>query len=380
MTLALYLHIPFCQRKCSYCDFPSVDAFPCALDDYVAALVREMTLRAATLPVPAAATSLYLGGGTPSLLAPEQVGLLLTVAQRHYGLAADAEVTLEVNPGTVVRAKLNGYRSAGVNRLSIGVQSLDNALLRRLGRIHTADEARSAVALARGAGFDNLGIDLIHGLPGQSLAQWQETLLQARALQPEHISAYGLTVEEGTPFAALAAAGELVLPEEETAARMVELTGELLAAAGYEQYEIANFARPGCRSRHNQVYWQRTSYLGFGPGAHSFLAANGWGVRWRCPADIPAYLAAIDTDRLPEADRQELDREEAASESMFLGLRLLAGVDEAVFAACFGGPIEALFPAATRLLALGMLERTAGCLRLTRRALPVANQVFAAFV
>ena len=379
MTLALYLHIPFCQRKCRYCDFPSVDDFPCALDDYVAALARELALRAATLPGPVAATTLYLGGGTPSLLTPTQVARLLTAARQHYHLAA-AEITLEVNPGTVTAASLAGYRDAGVNRLSIGVQALDDRMLAKLGRIHTADEARAAVALARGAGFANLGLDLIHGLPGQTLAQWRATLAAVIELAPEHVSAYGLTVEEGTPFAALQEQGELVLPDEETAGRMVEVTGELLTAAGYEQYEIANFARPGFRSQHNQVYWQRTSYLGFGPGAHSFLAAPGWGERWRSPADIPGYLAAINAGQLPEADRQALDRDDAASETMFLGLRRLDGVDEAAFAARFGDRIEAVFPAATRLLALGMLERSAGRLRLTRAALPIANQVFAAFV
>ncbi len=380
MPLALYLHIPFCQSKCSYCDFPSVDAFPCTLDAYVVALVREMELRSATLPAPITATTLYLGGGTPSLLAPEQVGRLLVAAQQLYGLVADAEVTLEVNPGTVTREKLAGYWAAGVNRLSIGVQSLENQVLQQLGRIHTADEARQAVILARQAGFANIGIDLIHGLPGQTLQQWQATLQQAIVLAPEHISAYGLTVEEGTPFATLAARGELTLPEEEIAARMVEVTGETLAEAGYEQYEIANFARPGYRSQHNQVYWQRTSYLGFGPGAHSFRAEPAWGVRWRCPTDIRAYLAAIAADQLPEADRQELDRDDAASETMFLGLRRLAGVNEAAFVAQFGVDIAAVFPAANRLLALGMLERVDGCLRLSKRALPIANQVFAAFV
>jgi oxygen-independent coproporphyrinogen-3 oxidase len=191
---------------------------------------------------------------------------------------------------------------------------------------------------------------------------------------------YGLTVEEGTSFAAMAGRGALILPEEEIAARMVEVTAETLATAGYEQYEIANFARPGYRSQHNQVYWQRSSYLGFGPGAHSFLAEPAWGQRWRCPDDIPAYLAAMAAECLPIADLQELDRDDAASETMFLGLRLLAGVNEAAFVARFGSTIEAKFPAATRLLTLGMLERAVGCLRLTSRALPIANQVFAAFV
>ena len=380
MRLALYLHIPFCARKCNYCDFPSVATDSRDLEGYVTALERELQLRAATLPARVIAPTLYLGGGTPSLLSPAQVRRLLAAATEQYGLTADAEVTLEVNPGTVDGEKLNGYRQAGVNRLSIGVQSLDDRMLARLGRIHTADEARQTVALARAAGFANLGIDLIHGLPGQTLVQWQETLSAALALAPEHISAYGLTVEEGTPFHAQLERGELNLPDEETAVQMLELTATSLISAGFEHYEIANFARPGRRSRHNQTYWQRQSYLGCGPGAHGFFADPAWGVRWRVPPDIPAYLAAITAGQLPEADRQELTRADAASEWMFLGLRLLEGVSEEEFAAQFGEPIAVAYPAVGRLLAQGMLQREGGRLRLTERALPIANQVFAAFV
>ncbi len=380
MRLSLYLHIPFCVQKCHYCDFNSVAAAPFSLEEYTGLLIREMALRAAKLDTQVTATTLYVGGGTPSLLAPELVGRLVEVAVRHFHLTADAEVTLEANPGTVTAVTLGGYRSAGVNRLSLGVQSLDDRFLPLLGRVHTAAEARQAVALARRADFDNLGIDLIHSLPGQSLVQWRETLREAVALGPEHVSAYGLSIEEGTPFAASMARGELDLPDEEESVRMIEATRDILAVAGFEPYEIANFARPGRRSRHNQVYWRRGSYLGFGAGAHSFLA-SGWGVRWHNPPELTAYRDTIVAGFPAELDRAALTEEEARSEFMFLGLRLLEGVSDVAFRAAFGlGLAEAWPTEIDAQIAAGLLERDGDRLRLTRPGLLLANRVFAAFV
>ncbi len=380
VPLSLYIHIPFCVRKCSYCDFNSVADAPLPLEEYTALLVREMALRAATLERPVTATTLYLGGGTPSLLAPGLVELLIQAADRHFRLAADIEVTLEANPGTVSRASLSGYRSAGVNRLSLGVQSLDDRFLALLGRVHTAAEAGLAVDLARRAGFDNLGIDLIHSLPGQSLEQWQAILGEAVALGPEHISAYGLSIEEGTPFAASAERGELDLPDEECAVGMIETTRDLLTASGFEPYEIANFARRGRRSRHNQVYWQRGSYLGFGAGAHSFLA-DGWGRRWHNPPGLREYQQSIDSGVPAEMDLSVLTEQEARSEFMFLGLRLLQGVSGDTFRAAFGRGFDDIWPAEIAgLVADGLLERAGERLRLTRPGLLLANRVFATFV
>ncbi len=379
VPLSLYLHIPFCVQKCHYCDFNSVAVASLSLEEYTDLLIREMALRSATLDPPVTATTLYLGGGTPSLLAPELVARLIEAAAHHFRLTA-AEVTLEANPGTVTAENLAGYRSAGVNRLSLGVQSLDDRFLALLGRVHTAAEARQAVALARRAGFDNLGIDLIHSLPGQSLAQWQGTLREAVALGPEHVSAYGLSIEEGTPFAASLACGELNLPDEEESVRMIETTLETLAAAGFEPYEIANFARPGQRSRHNQVYWQRGSYLGFGAGAHSFLAGR-WGVRWHNPSELTAYQGTIAAGFPAELDRTVLTEQEARSEFMFLGLRLLEGVSDAAFRAAFGlGLAEAWPTEIDAQIAAGLLERDKDRLRLTRPGLLLSNRVFAAFV
>jgi oxygen-independent coproporphyrinogen-3 oxidase len=380
MPVSLYLHIPFCVQKCRYCDFNSVAVAPFSLEEYADLLIREMALRAAMLDAPVTATTLYLGGGTPSLLAPVLVARLVEAAEYHFHLTADAEVTLEANPGTVTAATLGGYRTAGVNRLSLGVQSLDDRFLALLGRVHTAAEAGQAVALARRAGFDNLGIDLIHSLPGQTLGQWQETLREAVALDPEHVSAYGLSIEEGTPFAASMARGELDLPDEEESVRMIETTRDTLAAAGFEPYEIANFARPGRRSRHNQVYWRRGSYLGFGAGAHSFLA-SGWGVRWHNPPELTAYRSTIATGVPAELDRTVLTEQEARSEFMFLGLRLLEGVSDAAFHTAFGlGLAEAWPTEIDAQIAAGLLESDGDRLRLTRSGLLLANRVFAAFV
>lgn len=380
MNLSLYLHIPFCVRKCRYCDFPSFDDRGDLLPHYTDALLSELSLRRSTLPDDLSASTLYCGGGTPSLLPVDTVARLIQATIGLYGLAPDAEVTLEVNPGTVSPEKLRGFRAAGVNRLSIGVQSLKDDMLTLLGRIHDAEEARSTVRMARQAGFDNLGIDLILGLPGQSLEQWEETLAEAVRLAPDHISAYGLSVEEDTGLAALIAAGELLLPEEESVARMFELTAEMLPAAGYEQYEISNFARPGAASRHNQAYWRRTPYLGCGAGAHSFLPFPEWGERWRVPADIASYLCQLGEGLLPEADRFCLTRDEAAGETMFLGLRLLQGVAETDFTANFGVSVTEFFPDVNRLLRQGLLLREAGFLKLAPKALLVSNQVFNAFV
>jgi len=304
---------------------------------------------------------------------------VLQAARENYLLDVDAEITLEANPGTVTLESLAGYRDAGVNRLSVGIQSFDDRQLAHLGRIHTADQAREALALARRAGFANVGIDLMHGLPGQSLPQWEGTLRQAVALEPEHISAYGLSVEEGTPFADLAASGDLRLPDEETAAGMFEMAALFLAAAGYEQYEISNFARPGYRSRHNQVYWRRENYLGFGAGAHSFVRHPGFGLRWENPRGLDEYA-----DRLRETGEpvaEAVSRDDAMAEFFFLGLRMLDGVDGAEFAAEFGVTADEAFPGVIgRLAAAGLLVKEGERVSLTRQGLLLANRVLVEFV
>lgn len=381
MRAGLYIHFPFCLKKCLYCDFNSSAYSGVQPPEYVAWLLREMELRQAALPEPARGGTLYFGGGTPSLMAPELVGSLIEAATKLFGLEPDAEVTLEVNPGTVTPGRLAGYRAAGVNRLSLGIQSFEDRFLSRLGRIHTAKEALFAFDAARAAGFDNISIDLMHSLPEQSLPQWREALAQGIALSAEHISAYALSVEEGTPFAALLAADALPLPAEEAAAQMFEATAQLLEAAGYRQYEISNFAKPGRAARHNSAYWSRESYLGFGAGAHSFVNRDGLGQRWKNADQVACYGEAIGRGHIPEQEQEQLSVEEAVSESFFLGLRMLDGLDPARLEACYGkAPLARHLAETARLEASGALIREQGRIRLAPGAVIVANSVFSRFI
>jgi len=381
MTLSLYIHYPFCLRKCLYCAFNSRTDVSCSSDEYVAGLLRELALRSGMPEKGSSAVTLYFGGGTPSLLEPCQVEQIINAAAKYYALSADAEITLECNPGTVAGGKLAAFRAVGVNRLSLGVQSFDDNFLEKLGRAHTAGEARSAFRAAREAGFDNIGIDLIHSLPGQTLAQWESELSRACELRPDHLSVYGLTVEEGTPFALREEEGQLALPDEEESACMYEKSAEILGASGYEQYEIANFARPGFRSRHNSGYWQRRPYLGFGAGAHSYLRLPGHGIRFSNKESVEDYLQLISRGCLPTAESTSLSCEEAMAESLFLGLRLTEGVSLDSFYEEFSVSFhEAFGTACSDLFAAGLLEIRNGFLRLTEKARILSNQVFVRFL
>lgn len=380
MRAGLYIHFPFCLKKCLYCDFNSI---PRSGDEagYVELLLREMELRQAALPEPVQAPTLYLGGGTPSLMAPELVARLIEAARKRFGLAADAEVTLEANPGTLTPDRLSGYRSAGVNRLSLGIQAFEDRLLERLGRVHTAREAQTAFDQARRAGFDNISIDLMHSLPGQSPEQWRTALRRGIALAPEHVSAYALSVEEGTPFERLFQGGKLPLPDEEEGARMFEATAELLTAAGYLHYEISNFARPGRFSRHNLSYWSRQSYLGFGAGAHSFWNPDHLGRRWNNAADLAGYRDGIAAGLLPERDPMRLTLEDAVSESFFLGLRVLTGLELAPLKESFGeAPLASRLAVVEELSRAGLLVVDGGRVRLADSSVIIANSIFSRFL
>ena len=381
MRSGIYIHFPFCIKKCLYCDFNSAATSTVTPEAYVTLLLSEMKLRSETLPEPASTATLYFGGGTPSLMSPQLVGTLIDTARSRFGLQRDAEVTLEANPGTLTPEKLAGYRAAGVNRLSLGIQSFEDRLLARLGRVHTAREAVAAFEAARKAGFDNISIDLMHSLPEQSLSQWREALSRGIELCAEHVSAYALSVESGTPFARLHAAGELPLPVEEDAALMFEATSELLGQAGYLHYEISNFAKPGRASRHNSAYWSRESYLGFGAGAHSFLNLDGLGRRWKNAAELTSYGEAIKKGAIPEEEAEILTLEEAISEHFFLGLRMLDGLDLAALESRY--PANALAPhlaEVARLEAGGVLIREANLVRLAPSAVILANSVFSRFL
>jgi oxygen-independent coproporphyrinogen-3 oxidase len=381
MKTALYVHFPFCIRKCLYCDFNSLADSNISQTEYVAALLREMELAWESQESALTATTLYFGGGTPSLLDPRLVARIIEAAARFFFLEADAEITIEANPGTITSEKLAGYRLAGVNRLSIGMQSFSDRMLSHLGRAHTAREGLAAFSMARDVGFANIGIDLIHSLPGEGLDIWLADLEQAVFLRPEHISAYGLIIEAGTPFHAMVQRGELALPCEETTAVMFEVTSDLLRQAGLEHYEISNFAFPGYRSRHNQVYWQRGSCLGFGAGAHSFLASPYSGRRWQNPDSPELYMQTVAGGILPGEELSVITEREAMAETLFLGLRMLEGVDPEKFREEFGFALQEVYPTEIQgLLADGLLELHKGRVRLSRRGLILSNQVFIRFV
>lgn len=381
MRAGLYIHFPFCLKKCLYCDFNSTAWSGDDLSGYVELLLREMELRHRALAQPVSAPTLYLGGGTPSLMEPERVGRLVEQAALRFGLEGDAEVTLEANPGTLTRERLAGYRAAGVNRISLGIQSFDDGLLQRLGRVHTAAQAVTALEEARRAGFDNVSIDLMHSLPGQTLEGWREALGRGIALAPEHVSAYALSIEEGTPFEGLYQRGQLKLPEEEEAARMFEATVEVLADAGYSHYEISNFGRPGRFSRHNLSYWSRQSYLGFGSGAHSFWNPDGLGRRWNSEADLASYREEVAAGALPEREPVQLSPDDAIAESFFLGLRILTGLDLAPLKARLGEQALARQLAEVeRLLREGLLVADGERIRLADSSVIVANGIFSRFL
>jgi oxygen-independent coproporphyrinogen-3 oxidase len=360
--LGLYLHIPFCRRKCPYCDFFSVAGCAPQLRAYPGLLLSHLTW-AADRDWQGPVDTVYFGGGTPSLLESRDVGEILETIARRFGLSADAEITLEANPGTVTPASLAGYRAAGVNRLSLGLQSLDPGQLATLGRLHDHDEGVQAVTRARRAGFANLSLDLIFALPGQTLTALGEELTRYLDLAPEHLSCYGLTAEPGTPFHQRIQAGDLRLPDEGFYADAFLLLDERLAAAGFDHYEIANYARTGRACRHNLGYWQRRPCLGIGAGAHSFSAA-GWGERWAVPADLEACGAALQGGTEPAVLVESFDRPGAMSETLYLGLRTRMGVDEAAFRDRFGCGVAGAYPQAVRRLQ-PWLSNEAGCWRLS---------------
>ncbi|MGB4600561.1 MAG: radical SAM family heme chaperone HemW [Trichlorobacter sp.] len=380
MFSRLYLHIPWCQSKCGYCAFNSRPLEPHKLEQTCDLLLHEMELAARTHPRNQPLRSLYFGGGTPSLLHPDQISRLISRSQELFRHADPIEITLEANPGTVSRDSLTGYCRAGVTRLSLGAQSFDDQLLQTLGRRHTAAETRSAFQLAQQAGFTSIGLDLICGLPGQEMAAWQQDLAAALALQPDHLSIYGLTIEEETPFADRYPAGCDALPDHDLSASMLEEADSILTADGYEHYEIANFTRPGCRSQHNCGYWQRDGYLGIGPGAHSFLR-QGWGIRWGNQSEYDVWAAALGNNELATTEHQELTREDALSEFIFLGLRMADGIGLDDFAEQFGERLEQRFTEQiTQLSQAGLLTCSPERLALTKRGMLLSNQVFVRFL
>jgi len=378
-SFALYVHVPWCRHVCPYCDFNvyASSAVPEAEDveGYRAELATWASRPEWSGRLP---ETVHLGGGTPSLLAPGSVGAVLDAA-RGLGLRPDAEVTLEANPGTLTAERLAAYRTAGVTRLSLGAQSFQRDLLRTLGRDHSPGETRAAVAASRAAGFENLSLDLIFAVPGQSLAAWEDDLAEALALAPEHVSAYALTWEEGTPFHAWRARGRLVAVDDDVESAMLDAAAERLAAAGFRRYEISSWARTGFESRHNTRYWDGSDYLGIGPGAHSFCATPAprrwWNLRlphrWRDA--VARQGTAVDGEEL-------LTESEARADFVITGLRRLAGADVAEFERRFTVPLRKAFPQLPHLEHEGLLELCNARLRLTPRGLRFADTVGALLV
>ncbi len=377
MLNRLYVHVPFCIKKCHYCAFVSSAPEQKDLVDYPSLLMSELQLQKVEIdPL----VSIYFGGGTPSLLQPQQISTMLENISEQAGISINAEITLEVNPGTVDKTTLLAFRSAGINRLSMGIQSFDNCFLEGLGRIHTTEQAHMAFRNAREAGFNNISIDLIHSLPDQTLHQWRMELMQAIQLNPEHISIYGLTVEENTAFANTYPAGSPELADEDLSADMFELADELLTASGFAHYEIANYARPGFQSQHNSGYWKRDGYLGLGVAAHTFLR-SGYGIRFSNPETLAEYRCSVMAGKLTQIGKQELTQSDAMAEYLFLGLRLAVGVDLQSFEHEFGQSLESAYgSAAIDLMRLGLLVKNGEVLTLTMRGMLLSNQVFAKFL
>lgn len=375
-AVGLYVHFPFCAKKCLYCDFPSFAGQDDQMRAYVDALLAEI----AGAPEGLAAGTVFLGGGTPSYLPGPWLAEVLDALRARFRFLPDAEVTMEANPGKETLHDATdanawrAYREAGVNRVSLGVQSFDPALLKGLGRIHSPEDVSRTVAALRAGGISNFNLDLMFGLPEQTMAQWRDTVRRAIALEPPHLSAYSLIIEPHTPFEAAERQGRLKLPDEALEREMLRFLERALAEAGYRQYEISNWARPGFESRHNLGYWRMTPWLGFGNGAHSYFG----GRRWGNPPTIPAYLK--DGPAPPPASAQS--EREAREEWMFMGLRLThEGVSSASFEARFGLGLEAAFGRTLASLRdAGLLDWDGERAVLTARGRDIANEVFGAFL
>ncbi len=369
--IRLYVHMPFCVQKCLYCDFLSWHDSRENQARYVQALCRE--IRACQGRYPARVSSLFFGGGTPSVLEPGHMTEIMEALAEVFSFEPDSEMSIEANPGTVNLEKLKTYEKIGLNRISFGLQSAHNEELKALGRIHTWEEFLESYDLARQAGFDNINVDLMSGIPDQTLSSWQKTLSRVLELAPEHVSAYSLIVEEGTPFAQR----KLNLPEEEEERRMYEMTAEMLGSQGYRQYEISNYALPKRECAHNMGYWMRDDYLGLGLGAASLFDSQ----RWNNTDSMEEYLEKSERPEEIQVCREKLSVREQMEETMFLGLRMTEGIDRERFQEEFGISVEEVYgDALRRLEGLGLLQADRGRIYLTRKGISLSNQVFVEFL
>lgn len=382
--IGLYLHVPFCESKCIYCDFNSYAQMEDKFEPFVGAICADIErgvgrfLDGEVDCEGAPIATVFFGGGTPSVLQPGQIARILEAAHRRYNIAPNAEISMEANPGTITLEKFVGYRQAGVNRLSMGVQVLDDAMLKKLGRIHTAEGALESYRLARQAGFDNINLDFIYGLPGQDLAHLDSTLESLLAVSPlpDHLSCYSLIVEEHTPLYVGVMRGLIKVPGEDEVADMYELIGERLSAAGYRQYEISNWSL-GKPCAHNLIYWHDQRYIAFGPGASGY-----WGdTRYTTILGPADYIAKVKSGDSVLAEQNAVPRTVEMGEFMMLGLRLNDGVSRAEFRRRFGVRVEAVYgEEIEKLCGFGLLEAVDGAVRLTARGRLLGNEVFERFI
>lgn len=371
--LELYIHIPFCVKKCAYCDFLSGPADHEHKRKYLDALLKEIQSYKKNQQISDyIVTSIFFGGGTPSIFPGEWICQIMDAVRETFTLTADAEITIEANPGTVDEEKLNLYKEAGINRISFGCQSADNEELKRLGRIHTWEAFLDSYAMARTYGFDNINVDLMSGLPGQTVSSWEETLKKVIRLEPEHISAYSLIVEEGTPFYEMA--DKLNLPDEDAERTMYERTGEMLKKHGYEQYEISNYAKDGYACQHNIGYWTGRAYLGLGLGASSLFEEK----RFSNTDDMTEYLEQSHQIETLRRDIMMLTKENQMEEYMILGLRMNQGVSEAEFEKRFKISIDTVYgEILNKYEQSGHLQRKQGRVSFTRKGISVSNPILA---
>lgn len=382
----LYIHIPFCRQKCFYCDFPSFAGREKKIDRYLQALEQEFALLrqrlyqkdgAGDTERKFAPRTIYIGGGTPTALNAHQLKKLLKIVQKYVTVAKAEEFTVEMNPGTVDREKLLLLQQAGVNRLSVGVQSFDDNCLQKIGRIHTAQEAADTIELAHNLGFGNISLDLIYGLPQQDREILTQSVERALTLPVQHISIYGLQLEEGTAFQRMADMGKLHLPTDELVEVMHDYIVEKLPEAGYQRYEISNYAMPGYESKHNLSYWQDVDYLGLGSGAHSYWQ----GTRYENPSSIDDYISALEAGRLPATLEEQVDKKAHMEEYCFLGLRTAAGIDKNLFQQKFGVDLFTVYGRTIeKLVAQELLQYTARGIALTPLGMKYGNQVFGEFL
>jgi oxygen-independent coproporphyrinogen-3 oxidase len=376
MTAAgLYLHIPFCSSRCSYCDFATGLYKEELVERYVRALVADIR---SSRHVGDSVDTIYFGGGTPSLLTPSQLEVILACVYDCFKIDSQSEITLEINPGSVNEEKLRAFRSLGVNRASFGAQTFDDAELAKLGRSHTTADTLKTFADLRGVGFENVSFDLIAGLPGQTLDGWQRNIKQALELGPEHLSFYLLEVHSGTPLAEHIRRGIQPEPDDDLAGVMYKWMLEQAAQAGYEHYEISNLCRPGFHSRHNVKYWTADAYYGFGCSAHSY---DGAARRWSNHRDVLKYVSVVEAGESPIVDEQQLSQTDVRAEAVFLGMRLMQGVNMRRYRESFGVDLrDEHAEDLDRFCKAGLVELDGDSIRLTRTGALLSNEVFAAFV